>query len=84
MGTHGIVRKIDELGRIVLPIEVRKKCGWDVRDAISVSYGENNTVILGLAEKYSGPRCVFCGADETAKSVSGKEVCGSCLENIIK
>ena len=84
MGTYITVRKIDELGRIVLPIEVRKKCEWDIRDSISISYGENNTLILGLAEKYTGAKCVFCGATETAKTINGRDICGKCLEEIAK
>ena len=83
LAIHNVVRVIDELGRIVLPIEVRKECGWEVKDTLYVSYSDNNTVVLQLAEKFSGPRCVFCGTDETAKSVRGKDICGRCLESIV-
>ena len=79
-----VLRAIDELGRIVLPIEVRRKCGWDSRDTLSIFYADNNTVVLQLAEKSPGPRCVFCGATEAKRTHNKKDICGSCLDNIIK
>ena len=83
MGTHDAVRTIDELGRIVLPIEVRKKLGWEMKDKLSISYADNNAVVLQLAEKYPGARCVFCGATEAARTHYGKDICESCLDSIM-
>ena len=83
MGTHYTERAIDELGRIVLPIEVRKKCDWDTKDKLSISFGEDNSVILRLAEKFSGPKCAICGVAESAKTVKGKDICSNCLDSIM-
>ena len=65
MKSTGIVRKVDELGRIVLPIELRRTMGIDVKDALEI-YVEGDTIML---RKYE-PSCVFCGnAKEDRKSV---------------
>ena len=62
MKSTGIVRKVDELGRIVLPIELRRTMGIDVKDALEI-YVEGDTIML---RKYE-PSCVFCG---NAKDIS--------------
>ena len=59
MKSTGIVRKVDELGRIVLPIELRRTLGIDIKDAIEI-YVDNSTIVL---KKYE-PTCVFCGESE--------------------
>ena len=56
MKSLGIVRKIDELGRIVLPIEIRKTMGIENRDAIEIFVDEDKIVL----KKYQ-PACIFCG-----------------------
>ena len=75
-------KTIDELGRIVLPSEIRAKFDWGEKDALSLYYVDGNTLMLQLAEKYPGQKCVFCGTTEAAKTVNGKDVCGGCLEKI--
>ena len=61
MHNTDIVRKIDELGRIVLPNEVRKALGWDVGDSLAVSYDtQDNQLILTFHEKRQGMNCAFC------------------------
>ena len=57
MKSTGIVRKVDELGRIVLPIELRRTLDIDVKDALEI-YVEGSQIIL---KKYE-PACVFCGS----------------------
>ena len=59
MKSTGIVRKVDELGRIVLPIEMRRTLGIGEKDPLEM-YTEKETIIL---RKYS-PACVFCGSTE--------------------
>jgi len=77
------VRKIDELGRVVLPIELRKQADLDIRDSVSVQHNAaDNTIILKLHEKSQGPKCVFCGASEAAVTRNGKDVCAACLKEI--
>ncbi|MBO5006733.1 MAG: AbrB/MazE/SpoVT family DNA-binding domain-containing protein [Clostridia bacterium] len=56
MKSTGVVRRIDELGRIVLPIEIRKNLSIDNRDAVEI-FVENDKIIL---KKYE-PACIFCG-----------------------
>ncbi len=55
MKSVGIVRKVDELGRIVIPVELRRKFGIDIKDSMEI-YTEDNCIIL----KYE-PSCIFCG-----------------------
>ena len=67
MKSTGIVRKVDELGRIVLPIEMRRTLDIAERDALEI-YVEGSSVIL---KKYK-PRCVvhcFSGSVETAREI---------------
>ena len=58
MGTTGIVRRLDELGRIVLPMELRKTLDLKVRDSIEITV-EKGSIVL---RKYS-QSCVFCGKE---------------------
>ncbi len=55
MKSVGIVRKVDELGRIVIPVELRRKFGIDIKDSMEI-YTEDNCIIL---KKYE-PSCIFC------------------------
>ena len=59
MKSTGIVRKVDELGRIVLPIELRRTLGIDLRDPLEI-YVEGESIVL---KKYN-PTCIFCGSKE--------------------
>ena len=77
MKSTGIVRRVDELGRIVLPIELRRTLDIAEKDALEI-YVEGSSVIL---KKYK-PSCIFC---DTAKDVSefkGKNVCPKCLKEL--
>jgi len=47
-------RTLDELGRIVIPAEARAKLDWGEKDTIDMYYADENTLLLQLAEKYSG------------------------------
>ena len=81
MCTHlkstGIVRKVDELGRIVLPIELRRIMNIAEKDALEI-YVDGETIML---KKYA-PCCVFCNATEDVISYKGKNVCGTCLREL--
>ena len=79
MKTIGIVRKVDELGRIVLPIELRRTLDIAVKDAIEI-YVEGNTIIL---KKYE-PSCIFCGASEKTQTFKGKVVCAHCKSQLCR
>ncbi|MBC7342332.1 MAG: AbrB/MazE/SpoVT family DNA-binding domain-containing protein [Clostridia bacterium] len=71
----GIVRKVDELGRVVIPIELRRTLGIDQKDALEI-YVDQERIIL---KKYE-PACVFCGNAENVHVFKGKNVCESCLQ----
>ncbi len=71
----GIVRKIDELGRIVLPIELRKNMDLSPKDAVEI-FVEEDKIIL---KKYQ-PCCIFCGNADDVTYYKGKRVCADCME----
>ena len=73
MKATGIVRKVDELGRIVLPIELRRTLGIDVKDPLEI-YVDQEKIIL---KKYE-PACVFCGNAVDNQLFHGKNVCREC------
>ncbi len=79
MKSTGIVRKVDELGRIVLPIELRRTLEINIKDAIEI-YVEGNTVIL---KKYE-PACIFCGNAKNVTTYKDKNICADCLEELRK
>jgi len=70
------------LGRVVLPNEIRAKFGWGEKDSLAMYYVDGNTLMVQLAEKYQGQRCVFCGTTEAVTAIQGKDICGGCLEKI--
>lgn len=74
MKSTGIVRKVDELGRIVLPIEMRRTLDIGEKDALEI-YVEGSSVIL---KKYK-PSCVFCDATKDITVFKGKNICPKCL-----
>ena len=79
MKTTGIVRKVDELGRIVLPIELRRTLDIEERDALEI-YLEGDKIILS---KYM-PACIFCGSSDDLVNYMGKNVCKACAQKLNK
>ncbi len=77
MKSTGIVRKVDELGRIVLPIELRRTLDINEKDSIEI-FVEGNRVIL---QKYQ-PACMFCGSAEHVFLFMGRNVCHQCREQM--
>ena len=73
MKSTGIVRKVDELGRVVLPIELRRTLEIGEKDALEI-YVEGNSVIL---KKYE-PDCIFCGECRDLTDFKGRHICSSC------
>jgi len=74
-------RKIDELGRVVLPSELRKKLNLSTGDSVSVME-KDGEIIFKLFEKCQGQKCTFCGVAESALQLDGSDICGNCLEKI--
>lgn len=77
MKSTGIVRKIDALGRIVLPIELRKTKNIATGDDIEI-FVEGNTIIL---QKYE-PTCIFCGSKDALVDYENKNICKACCEKL--
>lgn len=74
----GIVRRVDELGRVVLPIELRRTLDIAERDSLEI-YVDGEMIIL---RKYE-PACVFCGSAEAVSRFRGKNVCQACVNDIV-
>lgn len=79
MKSTGIVRKVDDLGRIVLPAELRRLLELDDRAEVEI-YTEGDTVVL----KKHRPSCVFCGAQEELRTFRGSCICESCRMALCK
>lgn len=81
MKATGMVRKVDELGRVVLPIELRRTMGIEEKDPVEI-FVDGDRIIL---KKYE-PACVFCGNASEVQHFHGKMVCSECamamFENI--
>lgn len=77
MKSTGIVRKVDELGRIVLPIELRRTLDIAERDELEI-YLDDDKVIL---KKYE-PSCIFCGSSCGLVTYHGRNICMECIENM--
>ena len=79
MKSTGIVRKVDELGRVVLPIELRRNLDIEEKDALEI-YVDGNSVIL---KKYE-PDCIFCGTAKDVTTYKGKNICANCINELKK
>ena len=77
MKSTGIVRKVDELGRIVLPIELRRTLDIEVKDALEI-YVDGSQIIL---KKYE-PACIFCGNAKNVIHFKGRILCEDYLHEI--
>ncbi|MCL1828659.1 MAG: AbrB/MazE/SpoVT family DNA-binding domain-containing protein [Oscillospiraceae bacterium] len=74
MKSTGIVRKIDDLGRVVLPIEMRRVLNLEVRDSVEI-FSDGESIVL---KKYQ-PACIFCDSAKEAVNFKGRNVCASCI-----
>ncbi|MBE0067535.1 AbrB/MazE/SpoVT family DNA-binding domain-containing protein [Thermoanaerobacterium thermosaccharolyticum] len=79
MKSTGIVRKVDELGRVVIPIELRRTLNIAERDALEI-YVDGEQIVL---KKYE-PACIFCGNAENVVNYKGKNICKNCLDDLKK
>ena len=74
MKSTGIVRKVDELGRIVLPIELRRTLDIEEKDSLEI-YMDGPSIVL----KKFQPTCIFCDSDQGIVEFRGKNVCPKCF-----
>jgi len=77
MKETGIVRKVDELGRVVLPIELRRTLNIEQKDPLEI-YVEDETIIL--RKKETG--CIFCGSARELREYRGRCICASCIRQL--
>lgn len=77
MKATGIVRKVDELGRIVIPIELRRTLGIEIRDPLEI-YVDEEAIML---KKYT-PACILCGETDDLIEYKGKKICRNCIERL--
>ena len=75
MKATGITRQVDEVGRIVLPIELRELMGIEKHDLVEI-FTENDTIML---RKYT-PACIFCDSADNTINFKGKIICEHCLK----
>ena len=79
MKATGIIRKVDELGRIVLPIELRRTLDIATQDEMEI-FAVDDQIVLHKHE----PSCVFCNSNHDLISFRNKSVCRDCLHHILE
>lgn len=79
MKSTGIVRRVDELGRVVIPIEIRNQFKIAEKDPIEI-YVDGSNIVLKKHED----TCIFCGSTKGLSEYKGKLVCDKCVEQISK
>jgi AbrB family transcriptional regulator, transcriptional pleiotropic regulator of transition state genes len=75
--TTGIVRRVDELGRIVIPIEIRKRLGLGQKDPLEI-FVQEDVIILSRPQS----SCIFCGRASKLREHRGRAVCASCIADL--
>ena len=79
MKATGIVRRLDELGRIVLPIELRRTMDLGEKDPLEI-FIDGDSIVL---RRYQ-PNCIFCGDSKRLIEYKGKVVCRKCAQAIVE
>ena len=77
MKKTGMTRPVDELGRVVIPKEIRTSMGIEVKDRLEILM-DGDAIVL---KKYN-PNCVFCGSEENVEEVLGTCICAKCLQSL--
>lgn len=80
MKSTGIVRRIDRLGRIVLPMETRKLLSLTEEGSFVEIYTDNDSVVL---KKYT-PCCIFCNSADELIEYHGSKICKECVKTMYK
>ena len=74
MSTSGVTRKVDQLGRVVLPVEIRRNLGLREGDHVEIAV-EGSRILLTKVET----RCIFCGTGTDLREFAAKRVCNGCV-----
>ena len=77
MKATGIARPVDPLGRVVIPVELRRSLDIKTDELLEV-FLEGEYIMLKKNEK----KCIFCGSTEDIVDVRGKNVCNACIEEM--
>lgn len=77
MKATGIIRRVDELGRVVIPIEIRNQFNIVEKDPIEI-YVDGSSIVLKKFE----PNCIFCGSTKNLIEFKDKLICEKCSKNI--
>ena len=77
MKSTGIIRRMDELGRVVIPIEIRNQFNIVEKDPIEI-YVDGSSIVLKKFE----PNCVFCGNTKNLLTYKDKLICDKCSKKI--
>ncbi len=76
-GVHGIARRIDDLGRLVIPKEYRKIFGIEVGDLLDMTLSGDSIVVRKVQHA-----CVFCGSVDELGMFKSRLVCGDCVVSL--
>lgn len=79
MKSTGITRPVDPLGRVVIPVELRRSLNIKTDDLLEV-FVDGDYIVL----RKDDPKCIFCGKTKNIVTVHGKNVCKSCLNEMKK
>lgn len=80
---NGIIRQMDEAGRLVFPIEIRRTNGWEDKDDFIMrdSFDESDGQPIIIVKKVN-PSCVFCNSQEDLEKFLGRCVCRKCADKL--
>jgi transcriptional pleiotropic regulator of transition state genes len=81
MKSAGIVRKLDNLGRVVIPVEVRRTMEIEDRDGLEIFFDNDQIILMKYEPSYE---CVFCGSPEDVSEFKGRTISNMCLDAIRK
>ena len=79
MQSTGIVRRIDELGRIVIPIDLRRSLNIDCADPLEILVGDEEIILKKFVRT-----CVFCGSAEGTLTFKNQFICEHCKDELLK
>jgi len=77
MKSTGIIRRMDELGRVVIPIEIRNQFNIAEKDPMEI-YVDGSSIVLKKFE----PNCIFCGNTKNLLEFNDKLICEKCSKKI--
>ena len=78
----GIVRKVDELGRIVRPIELRRTLNINEKDSLEIFVEKNDDNFQRIILQKYEPACIFCGSADEITQYKGRNVCAECRKKL--